>query len=411
MKSLRDIAGLALLFTAAALPAAPDKLKITMISFGDDIEVKAYMPGNEHHQRRYHTKESFEESFQKLKDAGISVIYWRLFWDGAPDDEVEKYSFRVQVEKDQLRRQFADTPYAWDPHELRWPIAVAHRLGMKLYAWIVPYNMGAPPGAYAELGIRPGPVRYPAVTILETEFPWMYRFAREHPQYQLVDRNGRRHHYGVMEWAYPEARRYWTNLVQDIVTRYDVDGLYLDTRTECMAPDYADQFGFNPPVVEEYRRRYGVDMLTQDFDIEAWRALRGEYFTQFLSEISSVAHGRGKPLSLGTARGDYIGFPLGNMKLEWRKWIATKTIDELHLDEQGWAWGRHGYGYLTDPETGRGLAPIEEMVRRDYGPLCREHGVKLFFKPGLYRNKDDAWKEQTAQMPEFSGVILRPQYR
>src|SRR5262249_3797241 len=154
-----------------------------------------------------------------------SVIYWRLFWDGAPDDEVEKYSFRVQVEKDQLRRLFAGTPYAWDPHELRWPVAVAHRLGMQLYAWIVPYNMGAPPGARAELGIRPSPVRYPAVTIQETEFPWMYRFAREHPEYQLVDRNGRRHHYGVMEWAYPEARRYWTNLVQDIVTRYDVDGL------------------------------------------------------------------------------------------------------------------------------------------------------------------------------------------
>jgi hypothetical protein len=411
MKVSHYLSGFAALYAAVSFGVAAEKPKIAMISFGDDIEIKSYMPGSEHHQQRYHTKESFEESFQKLKQAGISAIYWRLFWDGAPDDEVEKYSFRVQAEKDQLRRQFAGTPYAWDPHELRLPIAVAHRLGMKLYAWIVPYNMGAPPGAYAELGIPPGPVRYPAVTIYETQFPWMYKFARENPQYQLVDRKGQRHHYGVMEWAYPEARRYWTSLIQDIMSRYDVDGLYMDTRTECMAPDYADQFGFNQPVADEFRRRYGVDILTQDFDLEAWRALRGEYFTLFLREISGIVHAKGKPLSLGTARGDYVGFPLGNMKLEWRKWITEKIIDELHLDEQGWAWGRHGYGYLTDPETGRGLTPVEEMVRQSYGPLCKESGVKLYFKPALYRTKDDAWKERVANRPEFSAVIVRPKYQ
>ncbi len=82
-------------------------------------------------------------------------------------------------------------------------------------------------------------------------------------------------------------------------------------RTECMAPDHADQFGFNQPIVDEFCRRYRVDILTQDFDLEAWRALRGEYFTLFLREISDVVHSKGKLLSLGTARGDYIGFPLG----------------------------------------------------------------------------------------------------
>ena len=389
----------------------PEKVKICMISFGDDIENKAWMPGFSQHQQRYHTRESFEPSFRKLKEKGTTVIYWRLFWDGAPDEEVEKYSLRVQMEKDRLRREFTDTPYAWDPHELRWPIAVAHKLGMKLYAWLVPYNMGAPPGAYAELGINPSPVHYPAVTIMETQFPWVYVFARKNPQYQLVDRTGRRYHYGVMEWAYPEARRYWTNIIQDVVGRYDVDGVYLDTRTECMAPDFADQFGFNDPVVEEYKRRHGADIRTQDFDLDQWRQLRGEYFTQFLREAAAVIHSKGKPLSLGTARGDYIGFPLGNMKLEWRKWISEKIVDELHLDEQGWAWGRHGYGYLTDPVTGRGLRPIDEMVRSDYGPLARRSGVKLYFKPGLYPSQDEAWKQRVAALPEFDGVIERPNYK
>ena len=382
-----------------------------MVSFGDDIENKNWMPGYSHHVQRYHTKESIEASMAKLKEKGASVIYWRLMWDGAPDDEIEKYSFRVQAEKDALRRQFVNTPYAWDPHELRWPVAVAHKLGMKIYAWIVPYNMGSPPGAYTELGIKPALVHYPAVTITETQFPWMYSYLRKNPQYQLVDRTGKRYHYGVLEWGYPEARRYWTNIVQDIVGRYDVDGVYIDTRTECMAPDFADQFGFNDPVVDEYKRRHGVDIRTEDFDLEKWRALRGEYLTQLLRECSALIHAKGKLLSMGTARGDYVGFPLGNMKLEWKKWITERIIDELHLDEQGWAWGRHGYGYLTDPVTGRNLRPIDEMIRTDYGPLAKQHGVKLYFKPGLYPNQDAAWKERVAAMPEFHGVIERPNYQ
>src|SRR5262245_54604268 len=224
MRLLLLLAAPALLFAQGApRPAAapPGKIKINMISFGDDIENKAWMPGHADHVQRYHTKESYEASFAKLKAHGASAIYWRLMWDGAPDDEIEKYSFRVQMEKDALRRLFAGTPYAWDPHELRWPTEVAHKLGLKLYAWIVPYNMGAPPGAYAELGIRDSPVHYPAVTIMETQFPWMYVFARKNPQYQLVDRDDKRHHYGVLEWAYPEARRYWTDIVKDIVGRYD----------------------------------------------------------------------------------------------------------------------------------------------------------------------------------------------
>lgn len=382
-----------------------DKVKIAMLSIGDDIEKKTWI---KNYKQNYHTKAKIEESFQKLKDQGFTVIYWRMLWEGAPDSEIEKYSHRVQAETYQLKQEFENTPYAWDPHELRWPIEIARRLGIKFYAWVVPHNMGAPPGASAELGVEPNPIQYPYGTIYETQFPYMFKFARENPQYQLVDRKGKRYHYGVLEWAYPEARHYWVGLIKNIVENYDVDGIYMDTRTECMAPDFADQFGFNQPIVEEYRRRYSVDIRRQDFDLEKWRQLRGEYLSLFLKESAEVIHGKGKSFSLGTSRGDYIGFPLGNMKLEWRKWISERIIDELHLDEHGWAWGTHGFGYLTDSETERGLQPLEETVRSVYGPLCHKHGVKLYFKPSLYPGKDSEWKQRMRQMPEFDGSIERP---
>src|SRR5437773_4252083 len=306
MKRLR-LPGILLLLAIVASDARPaQKLRITMISFGDDLENKTWIKD---YKQNYHTKAKIEESFRRLKDEGFSVIYWRMLWEGLPIDEIEFYSHRVQMEAAQLRKELENTPYAWDPHELRWPIEVAHRLGLKLYAWIVPYNMGAPPGASKELGRPPNPIRFPYGTVSDTEFGYYASFLRKHPEYQLVDRTGKRYHYGVLEWAYPEARRYWTDIVSALMAKYDLDGIYMDTRTECMAPDFADQFGFNEPVVAEYKRRYGVDIREEDFDLEKWRTLRGEYFTRFVREMSAAVRGRGKPLSLGTNRGDYIGFP------------------------------------------------------------------------------------------------------
>jgi len=350
-----------------------------------------------------------------------------MLWDGHPvPDGFLFYSSQLQREITALRREFQSTPYAWDPHELRWPVEVAHRLGMKFYAWVTIYNEGAPAGAYREYGVPPVPLTYPWGTIQEAEFPFESRFVHEHPEYQLVDRTGKRRHYGVLEWAYPEARGYWVQEIQLILDRYAVDGIHVSTRTEGPSPEHADQFGFNPPIVEEYRRRHGVDILREDFDVEQWRALRGEYLTRLLREISGVVHARGKQLSLGTSQGDYIGFPLGNMKLEWRNWIEKKIVDRLNLGEHGWGWGPQGYGYLTDFATRRGLKPLDAAVREDYGPLCKQHGVKLLFlcsprlgprpisdacctgraSPSAYSPPAN-WCDTASALPEFDGTILQ----
>jgi hypothetical protein len=202
-----------------------------------------------------------------------------------------------------------------------------------------------------------------------------------------------------------------------------VDGIYMDTRTEGMGPEYADQYGFNQPIVKEYQRRYGVDILEEDFDLEKWRSLRGEYFTQLLREVAQVVHAKGRPFSLGTSRGDYIGFPLGNMKLEWRKWFAERLLDGFLLEEHGWSWSKQGYGYMTDFPTGRGLKPFEIQIREDYAPLATKYGVELYFsKSACYKPRSPVDQccssratmnapklppdgcEKWAAMPEFNGI-------
>ena len=63
---------------------------------------------------------------------------------------------------------------------------------------------------------------------------------------------------------------------------------------------------------------------------------------------------RGKRFAVGTARGNYIGAPIGNLYINWQKWVKEGIIDELFLDIYGWCWMKgagakvRGYGYIID---------------------------------------------------------------
>jgi len=415
MHALAAVLAASLAVSSGALQEAR-RAKIVRISYGDYLVRGPQLS----------SKSGIEQSFRKLRDEGFTDIYWRMLLEGHPLDGVEVYPHPMLTAAFQARKELEGTAWAWDPHELRWPIEVAHRLGMKFYASIVVYNERAPLLAHLEAGWKPEDQTFPEGTFKTIGDAYQSKFLLAHPEYQAVDRSGKRYHWGVLEWAYPEARQYWLRDLQLILDRYDVDGIYLDTRTECMSPKFADQYGFNEPVVREFRKRYGVDILEEDFDLEQWRALRGEYFTQLLREMAERIHRKRKLFSLGTARGDYIGFPLGNMKLEWRTWIRERIVDELHLDEHGWGWGRQGYGYVTDYATGRGLRPLAVMVREDYAPLCRQFGVKLYFRCNPYRVRPPSeaccngrattrgtappadYCARMAAMPEFDGTIEKP---
>jgi hypothetical protein len=416
-----------------------DRRKIATISYADFLDTSITK------STQFSSRDAISQTFHRLRTEGFTDIYWRVSGEGHPLSSLYYFNAAAIDQMMAAAKEYANTPYAWDPYELRWPVEAAHREGLKFYAWIVPYNEGAPPGSYVRLGdvgptdtgyLYPQPRRnWPYMGLLkspaggeyyQTEFTWQSKFVHDHPQFQSIDRRQRRYHYGVLEWAYPEARQYWLADVRRILDKYAVDGIYMDTRTEAMSPEHADQFGFNAPVVAEFEKRYGVNILREDFDLELWRSLRGEYLTLFLEELAALIHGKGKLFSLGTSRGDYIGFPLGNMKLEWRKWISKHTIDEIHLDEHGWGWGPQGYGYLTDFATSRGLKPLEAMLRDDYAPLCKKYDVKLYVRCGAYKPRaitDECcrgratphaiaapsdWCDRLLSMPEVDGSLFSP---
>src|SRR5262249_36782477 len=122
------------------------------------------------------------------------------------------------------------------------------------------------------------------------------RFTLEHPEWMPVDRQGVRAQSGPIEYCYPEARKAVIDMWLSYLDRDQLDGIMFYTYCETYAIRFEDEFGYGQPIVDEYKRRYGVDIRTEKFDRNLWRHLRGEYVTQYLRELKEALRARGKKL-------------------------------------------------------------------------------------------------------------------
>jgi uncharacterized lipoprotein YddW (UPF0748 family) len=84
-----------------------------------------------------------------------------------------------------------------------------------------------------------------------------------HPEWFLVDRTGKRHlldeaDYTILNPCLPEVRAYVLGVVEDIVTRYPVDGVHLDyIRFVARKPGPGNDVGFDPPTLAIFRQYFG----------------------------------------------------------------------------------------------------------------------------------------------------------
>ena len=153
-------------------------------------------------------------------------------------------------------------------------------------------------------------------------------------------------------------------------------------------------YGFNPPVVAEYQRRWGVDILTEPFDVEKWKQLQGEYFTLFLRELKQELARHRLPLQVSV---NYLmlrklswwrknNVPM-NFAYEWEKWIAEDIADSIELKYIPWRWGAY---------RGRGEELIEQAAK-----LARKHNKPVFTNV-RFESRIPWWEVQAEGKPPIS---------
>ena len=361
---------LAVLFLLLS-PPVQAKEKLMILSWGDVI-----WQHKGEGTAQLDTPEKVAEAARIWKERGVDRVLFRA------DDFRALLFHRIKpgYNNPYIQEWLKTTKRAWEQGLLEVAVKAIHEQGMKVDMWITIFDEGCPEHVlYSDSDF----------------FSWQSHFTRENPHVLSADRsltaNQRKHHWGVMEYAYPEVRGYMLSVIRAFSDPLDFDGVFLSVRSHSPPAEHADQFGYNEPIVKEYQRRYGRNILQTSFDLEKWRELRGEYFTQFLGEVKEHLRKKSQTLSIGVAQGDYIGPPFGNMKLQWRRWISEGIIDSLvvgHITNERARYPnrtQRAMGYIQNQEEDMGLPPIEDAVRLSYGPLCKRFGVGLYLAPGSFR--------------------------
>ncbi|MFH0964409.1 MAG: hypothetical protein V2A58_10405 [Planctomycetota bacterium] len=165
------------------------------------------------------------------------------------------------------------------------------------------------------------------------------------PTKYWASRDRSRFYHGMPVWGDEEVRARLLAMAMELIA-YGSDGIYLSTRSHSWQPGYpvgdsrqykeGDDFGFDDVVVEEYRRRHGLNIRYQDFDVEEWHRIKGEHFTELLRRTGKLCHDAGQRFIVGTP-GDRYSATITNCHMarsclyykEWEKWVDQGIVDGI----------------------------------------------------------------------------------
>lgn len=192
-----------------------------------------------HNQSTEQNKAYLRDQLDKLKDAGVNAVIFQIRpqADALYPSEIEPWS-RFLTDNGAPPEPF------WDP--LRFMIDESHARGMELHAWLNPYR----------------------VTSAKTQVLPPNHIYHKHPEWFL-----RYDDKLYFDPGLPESREFITDVVMDIVNRYDVDGIHFD--------DYFYPYpvkGKEFPDADSYAR-YGDGM-----DLGDWRRRNVDLLIEGLHE-------------------------------------------------------------------------------------------------------------------------------
>jgi len=269
-------------------------------------------------------------------------------------------------------------------------IRQCHAVGIKVYAYSTIFDEGSPTS-----------ILYGG----NAPFFWQSRFTIEHPEYLMESRDGTARQWGVPCFAYPEVRRYMVSTFEHLMRKWPFDGIYICTRTHSKPAEFADQFGYNQPIADEFQRRYGVDIRTEAFDRSRWWDLQGEYLTELLREFRQTF--ADDEIIIGIPRSDYIGPPYGNMRLDWRTWCEAKFVDGIVLGviSGGWHYPntRNLPGYVQSQQDDVAIRDVGYDLGQWFGPWCKEHGIDLYLQRGMVFSDEE---RELLENPGMTGFML-----
>lgn len=158
--------------------------------------------------------------------------------------------------------------------------------------------------------------------------PETSELALNHPEWLTQKRDGSRTSIsaaGEVAWLnpfHPQVQEFITNLVLEIVTKYDVDGIQFDDHMSLPR-----DFGYD---------RYTVNLYTQETNSppprnpqdQAWIKWRADKITEFMVRLNQAVKAR-KPNAIFSVSPNYYDFAYKFQLQDWLNWVRLGIVDEI----------------------------------------------------------------------------------
>ena len=371
----------------------PERQNIVSVSWSDHLVFGE-------NDGRLQTIDALDRRMQSWRDdLGAKIVHWR-----GTRDRIDGRFYATKGHQHFFRK--AKTAIKWD--DFKTVPEVAHQHGMQVFLYMSLFDEGWP--------LMPPKVRQTSYhnRMHCQHVSWQSVFSKENPQYAVIDRSLKKRQWGVLCLGYPQVRRHLIRRYMRLINAGNFDGLFVCLRSQSKPADFADQYGYNDPIRREYLKRYGIDIRNQDFDVQQWRDLLGDFLTLFLRELHAVVKERQLRLAVGMARGFVLGPPLGNTTLQWPLWVQESIVDQMIIDQNSsqcpsmWhqLWPMHrGSGYVQNYTAGHGMKMLEDDIVNTYAPVLAGQNAKLYVAR-QWQKRSIAKENELSKLAGLTGLVF-----
>lgn len=259
---------------------------------------------------RARSEQGLTKVFNQLAAAGINTVFFETMNAG-----YAIYPSNVAPKQNPLT-------LGWDP--LAAAVKLARDRNMELHAWIWTFAVGNK--HHNVVANQPEDYLGPVITA--------------HPNWVMTDNKERKRHVNdgktYMDPANPDVRNYLMRLIDEIASRYQVDGIHLDyIRYPFQDPGANFTHGYGQQSRQEFKKLHGVDPIeiSPAGDRQMWwkwTEFRIGKINSFVGEVSQRLKRRYPDVILSAAV-----FPqpqherLWKIQQEWETWAKEGYIDLL----------------------------------------------------------------------------------
>ena len=294
--------------------------------------------------------------FDNMAKAGINTVFFETVNSG------------YTIHPSKVAPQQNPLVKGWDP--LKAAVKLAHERGMELHAWV---------WVFAAVNQRHN-------TILNQPKEYLGPVLSRYPDWAMTDKKGNRFSpisgKAFLDPANPGVQRYLTLLLEEIATRYDVDGIQLDyIRYPFQNHDGSINFGYGIAAQQEFQKLTGVDPINLSLSDPLWSQWTGFRIKQidnFVASVSQRLKQKKPDLILSTAV-----FPmprhkrLNKIQQHWEEWVRQEWIDMLV--PMTYALDAEQLTQLTRPL----FEPKNILERRSEGTALLLPGIRLLNVPDI----------------------------